>query len=146
MTKALRKREPRFIEVQRGDELVLRSEDGLWHPELAVKYVMDNAHRMISVPELARTFYHAPVPINKEKIRRRLPSLFNRLLDLGLVMVTEYDPNSGRATAVKIYDPTSQQDQQNILAKLSRMQISADKFVTVQKLIGLTDEPEHSAA
>lgn len=121
------------------------SSDGRWHPELAVEYLLARGRsQWMKIGELARTFYHASIPNNKKRVRRRIPMLFNRMLAVNELLVYETDANTGRITAVKVYDPNAEQDRQSIRAKLERMearkQLTFDQF---DKAIQLVDAKEH---
>lgn len=129
------------------------SSDGRFHYSLAATYLLSNARsRMVAVGELAKVFYGANIPINKRRIRRRLPEVFKMLLlERRELLVIDADATTGRALAVKIYDPRSELDRQTIRPKLERMErrkeLSNELFDQALKILALSEqaaEPEGS--
>lgn len=129
--------------VQVGKRYI--SSDLRWHYDLAVTYLREHARlRMVTVGELAKLFYGANIPFNKERVRRRLPALFQRCLLSNELLVAEMDSQHGkRVEAVKLYDPRSEQDRQGIETKLQRMesrkQLTTEMFERALHLVMISN-------
>src|SRR5262245_49220329 len=109
---------PTFERV--GNRQVLSS--GRWNDIKMADYIMEHGQlRWIEISELAKTAYGHNNKDTKTKARRYLHKIFTLLIDRGVFMVTEYEPQRGRAAlAVKLHDRSSDADRQHIADKLER--------------------------
>lgn len=104
-----------------GNRQVISS--GRWNNNLMADYVMlHGGAKWLSVGELGKVAWGQNTPTTKVRTRKCLSKLFTYLLvSHGRLLVIEYGGPNNCATAVKMYDPQSEQDRQVLAAKLERM-------------------------
>jgi hypothetical protein len=99
----------------------LKSSDGRWHPDLAVEYMLLHAEgRTVEVAELARIFCGSNNKTNRARVRRNMARLFRDLWETYNELLV-YEMDGPRIGSVKIFDPQSPADWQNLQPKLQRM-------------------------
>lgn len=136
-----RRSKPHLVQV--GNRYL--SSDSKWHPELASDYVLANGRgRWLPVAELARTFFGANIPTTKKKVRRRLPPLIARLIDRrNVLLIQEEDAKTRRVTAVKVFDPRSEQDRQGLMYRVERMrqrkELTAARYDKVLLIVAIEE-------
>lgn len=114
---------------------------GRFHPALAVKYIQTKPRtKWIKVGELARVFTGANTIPGKKRVRKQLPSVFRRFLDLDDFLLQHTDRLKwGRIEEVKLIDPTSEVDRQQADVQLQRMkarhELSTDKYNKAVKVL-----------
>lgn len=118
--------------------------DGRFHPNLCADYVRANArNKWLTVAELAKVFTGAATIDGKRRVRKQLFLVFSRLLGMGEFLVYEADQSSGRTTAVKLLDVTSEHERQLVQPQLERMkarrQMSAEKYERAMQVVALQD-------
>jgi hypothetical protein len=107
---------------------------GHWNHTIIADYVLLHGRtRWITTGELASVAWGQNMPTNKQRVRRNLSKLWDYILiNHGCLMVTEYGPPRSRAQAVKMYDPTSEQERQSITSKLNKLanrgELSAERY------------------
>src|SRR5215471_20343081 len=129
-----------------GDRYI--SSDGRWHTELAGDYMQANGRKKpVSVGELAKVFHAANTTKNKKKVRKRVAELFRHLLQHGELMVRQVSELASSpyaaVQAVKIYDPASPADQDNIRHTIewmrARHELTRDAFNQAEELLKLKE-------
>ncbi len=133
---------PKPTLVQIGNRLV--SSDGLFHPSLAADYLIGNARETWkTVAELSRIFCGRNCIDGKKCVRKNMFRVFTQCLMRGEFLVYETQGN-GRIHAVKLLDPTSEQERQAAIPQLERMknrrQLTADKYERALQVIELQEQ------
>lgn len=97
--------------------------NGRWNDNVIGEFILLHGRtKWLTLRELAGVAFHSGTPSNQERVCKCLPKLFRHMMaEHRLLLVIEYEPPHGRAKAVKIFDPTSEQDRQAMLPKLDRM-------------------------
>lgn len=125
------------VVVNIGKREVISS--GYWNDELVADYVMINGvNSWLTIGDLAKFAWTSNTLANKARARKYLGRLWALLLMRGQLLVVEYGER-GRAQAVKIYDPESEQDQQALNSKLQKLkhrgELTEDQYVTAMGLL-----------
>lgn len=122
---------------------------GRWNHDCIAEYILANAKgRWIEIGELGKVAFGSKNESNRMRVRKRLPVL-KRIVALHYneLLVVEYAGRHGSASAVKVYDRTSQADRQMMLLMVKRMADQRDKLTEHYKRItGLLLADEAMAA
>lgn len=114
---------PTFVEI--GGEK--RISTGRWNFDLMAVWLIENAKTEPQlVSTVARVAFGAATIKNKKLARSKLCNLGRTLMDLGEVMLVEYEQPHNRARAVKLYDAGNEVDVQTLNARLLILQDRGD--------------------
>ena len=122
--------------------------NGRWNDILMADYVSEHGQdKWIQIGKLAGVLGANTIP-NKKRVRKGLSRLFMELRNRGLFLVVEYNGDYNSANAVKVADISSEQDRQNVMARLARMwkrkELTEDEYHKSQNLINALERAQHS--
>jgi hypothetical protein len=132
-----------------GDKQMIST--GRWNDGLMADYVSENGLvKWIQIGELAKVACGSNTIPNKKRVRARLSGLFMELRNRGMFLAVEYNGEHNSATAVKIADIASEQDRQNVRARLERMwkrkELTSEQYEKSENLINAMERMRASAA
>ncbi len=144
-TAIAKRRRPELVTVGEGRNQRLESSTHRFHIDLCGDLVARDTRRWFPVGELARTFYGSNSPSNREKVRRRMSLVFRWLLECKrAILVYEFDGR--RIGAVKVFDASSEEDQQAIKPRLERMMrqrvITQEQWDKIESILQIEDVQE----
>lgn len=100
---------------------------GRWNDDLMADWVSENARkRWVQIGELARVSCGGNSIDTKRRVRRNLSALFWTLFGRGIILAIEYGDDYNGASAVKVADFASEQEFQNVNARLDKMKQKRD--------------------
>lgn len=128
-----RKSEPTQV-IEVGGRKALSK--GGWRQDGVATYLMDERHKYHTVGDLARLAFGGNCKATRTKVRARLPKLRSTLaLQYGELLVTEFGGGYGAATAVKIYDRSSETDRHNMRLFIERLDAQSDRMAAYYRRV-----------
>lgn len=115
-----RRPKPHFLTVGEGRNKRELCSTGRFQISLAADYLVTHQDKWTTVGELARAFYGANTPVNKERVRRRLSIVWNDVL-VRLRRLLLYEFNGRRISAVKLHNPDSELDRQKLDERIEQI-------------------------
>jgi hypothetical protein len=141
---------PTLLTLDNGRQVI---STGRWNDSVMAGFVLANRDRWIKVGELAKVGCGGNTIPNKRRVRSHVNGLFLELLQRGVFMAVETGSRN-ETQAVKVADPTSEADRQNVQIKMERMrkrrEITAERYERAMEVLSsyesrtVVDEPDLS--